>query len=78
MAATNYKYVVLGGGQAAGYIAREVGPDILLKSVSLRSITCMRHEQHFRCNHYMANYHRVTSRLADRAVAILQMLAAII
>jgi hypothetical protein len=33
MAATDYKYVVLGGGQAAGYIAREVGPHILLNSI---------------------------------------------
>ena len=35
MAATDYKYVVLGGGQAAGYIAREVGANILLKSIVL-------------------------------------------
>lgn len=32
MAASDYKYVILGGGQAAGYTAREVGAGILPKS----------------------------------------------
>jgi hypothetical protein len=35
MAATDYKYVVLGGGQAAGYIAREVGLNIAQKGMLL-------------------------------------------
>lgn len=34
MAASDYKYVILGGGQAAGYTAREV-PDLLISGIRL-------------------------------------------